>query len=857
MDLLEGAKRSPKETVRRGAPLVVRLRAVNNHAAASIALRAMGDAARMAATMPESIAYLEDSIAEAQKAADPQLEAEAKLTLAGSQAIGGDVEAALATLDEAADVAKGLLAAQIGFQRGATLARSARQEEALEAFDVVLPLFRAANDKPFIAMTLHNIGNLEAFSGKLDSAQSHLSSAAAIFEQLHLDSSVAGVKHSLGVVATYRGDLPEAVALFNESEDQLRGLVGDVAEVQVSRCEALLAAGLFVDARDLAIKIKRELRRAGLVADEAEAAMVLAQAALLAGDVERARSVADEAVSLAVSQDRPGWVANARLIRLKAEVEASGATARHRSQAQALARELSDAGQFIPAANAALMAARLGIEMGDVDGAEQDLVGVIRHRGRGPLELRIQAWLGDALLRQARGDLRGADTAARAGMRVLAQYQAAVGATDVRVGVAHHGTELGELGLGLARDSRRPRRVWSWMERTRAGALRFRPIRPPADSKLASSLAELRRINATLSGATTADVAHVQKRQQELQQEVRRRSHEVGGDGSGSAGWVSMGAVLERLGDRRLVELGVVGGTLISVTLADGRARYRELGPVEPVELAFAAVRLALGRLTRFPSEANVALVRKSSQRLDDLLVVPHRLPDGPLIMVPPARLLNIPWSLLPSLAGTAVSIAPSAALWVDAQARSSSGAVVLAAGPQLEFASIEVRDLARMYAGAQSFNSRTSKVVDVLSAIDGARLVHLASHGYFRSDNPLFSSLHLADGDLTVFDIQGLNQVPGVMVLSACGSGLSAERPGNELLGLSGALLASGTRTLIASIGLVPDTTATRRLVKEFHVGMIKGMAPAEALAAAQVGLSSTPEGYTASAAFLCFGAG
>ena len=48
----------------------------------------------------------------------------------------------------------------------------------------------------------------------------------------------------------------------------------------------------------------------------------------------------------------------------------------------------------------------------------------------------------------------------------------------------------------------------------------------------------------------------------------------------------------------------------------------------------------------------------------------------------------------------------------------------------------------------------------------------HLACHGSFRADNPLFSSLLLADGGLTVHDVESLGAGPRELVLSACDSG-------------------------------------------------------------------------------------
>jgi CHAT domain-containing protein len=145
-----------------------------------------------------------------------------------------------------------------------------------------------------------------------------------------------------------------------------------------------------------------------------------------------------------------------------------------------------------------------------------------------------------------------------------------------------------------------------------------------------------------------------------------------------------------------------------------------------------------------------------------------------------------------------------------------------------------EVEALARRYPLAERFTGRRATTERLLHAIDGAELAHIAAHGRFRADNPLFSTLTLADGPLTVYDLEGLHRPPQQVILSACEAGGSGIRPGDELLGLAAALLALGTRTLIASTVSVPDDTS-KALMLRYHRELARGRAPAEALARAQ----------------------
>jgi CHAT domain-containing protein len=111
-----------------------------------------------------------------------------------------------------------------------------------------------------------------------------------------------------------------------------------------------------------------------------------------------------------------------------------------------------------------------------------------------------------------------------------------------------------------------------------------------------------------------------------------------------------------------------------------------------------------------------------------------------------------------------------------------------------------------------------------------------------------------MVDGPMTVYDLSALSRPPGLLVLSACDSGLSAVHPGDELQGLCAALLGLGSSAVVASLGPVDDL-ATRDLMVDFHDRLRAGHSPSEALAAAQARLA--PEYATTGGSFVCLGAG
>ena len=97
-----------------------------------------------------------------------------------------------------------------------------------------------------------------------------------------------------------------------------------------------------------------------------------------------------------------------------------------------------------------------------------------------------------------------------------------------------------------------------------------------------------------------------------------------------------------------------------------------------------------------------------------------------------------------------------------------------------------------------------------------------------------MFSSLHLADGWVTVQDICRRRLHADLVTLSACATGLTEIYPGEEMLGLTRGFLTAGARSLIVSLWTVNDK-ATASLMGEFYRNLQLGRTPAASLRAAQ----------------------
>ena len=153
--------------------------------------------------------------------------------------------------------------------------------------------------------------------------------------------------------------------------------------------------------------------------------------------------------------------------------------------------------------------------------------------------------------------------------------------------------------------------------------------------------------------------------------------------------------------------------------------------------------------------------------------------------------------------------VAPSLLAWAFATRRPAirrAPRTLLIGGPALSCRERAARALARIHRNAVVLDVDESTAERCITQLGEVALAHLACHGSFRSDNPLFSTLRVADGDITVYDLEQCRRLPRTMVLSACNAAVSAVLRGGALLGMSSALIQLGVSSVIAPLTPVSD---------------------------------------------------
>lgn len=839
------------------------------HSAASVASRALGIALLHLRDLTGSTQALREAVVLAEKAGSRRLAAEARMPLAVTLGVRGmssrairEIEAALVDLDGPAAV-RGLV------QRAAVLQDLGRIEESLADVRKALPLLRESGDAAWEIRARSNRSLIFITRRAFAAAEEDLMASRRLCEEAGLDLFAAYLEHNLGWLSSSRGEIVAALQHFRKAEQVFERLGMDVGSLFSDQGELLLSVRLLDEARSAAEAAVRAHRTQRRNIQLPEALLLLSTVALVQGDIAVASINAQRAERGYRNLGRRDGLALARYARLQGDVVTNPAAVAP-SRARRSAEDLAAAGWVVPALDARVLAGRLALDRGQLSDARRDLRAAARARFSGPADARARAWLAEALVRNADGHRRAARSAISAGLRVIDNYQATLGATELRAHVSTHRGSLAALGLRMALEDGNARKVLSFVERGRASALRWRAVRPPDDPMLAGDLADLRTTISEIEEKRRAGErvpTALSQRQVRLEHAVADNWRRSPAEGGHALKPLAISELSSELGGSALIEYIELDDNLLAVTLVNGKARIHQLGPLESIRhslphLFFALRRMANPRSSKGALLAAMASVERLREDLDRQLMRPllGDLGDREIVVVPVGRLQSLPWSILRSCSGRPMTISPSASLWHGASTMPPPGAdagITVIAGPDLPGAVQEAEAVAAIHGNARTMTGDYATVAAVSEAIDGAALVHVAAHGRLRSDNPLFSSLLMVDGPLTVYDLDRLDRAPHHVVLAACEAALPHMISIDEVLGMAAALLAQGTASLIAPVISVVDRE-TVSVMHRYHAEVKSGRSAADALAAVQQEAAGQGAANWASAvAFVCLGAG
>jgi tetratricopeptide (TPR) repeat protein len=817
--------------------------------AASVAHQAAGIVARDHGDAAAGVRELRAALRLARRTGSTERETDVLATLGAALVLAGRTAAGLAAFGQALRQSSGVLTGQVLHRRAMMLWTLGRHAEALDDLRRAVGALRRAGHPVWMARVLTARGLVYTRLGFPGRADTDFVAAERLLAETSQDVESVYPVHNRAMSAFAAGDLLAALSCLDEAAGRYRLLDAPNPALNIDRCTVLLAAGLAGDALAEADAAIAEIeQRHGRSTWKAELLLTAARCALAAGRPQAAVDWAQAACRLFRSQQSTWWQAHAAGVLVQAKYATGLASAGLLGEAGRAARSLEAAGSS-EVARAHLLAGRVALKLGRPDEARRHFTTAARSRHRGPAWSRACGWLSEALRAELDGDLSRMYSACRRGLNVLDEHRFTLGASELRAQTTAHGSELAALAQRHAAQAHRPRLLLAWSERWRATALAVPTVRPVGNEELATGLAAFRAAawrleevtrQAAATPSTQREQRRLEREQQQLERAVRAcalRTQSVANQGPAA---VRIPDLLDELGSAQLLEIVDVDGVLHVLVCGNGRVRQFTAGRAADASRAAGFAGFALSRLARSRPGGEVdsalAILKSAGPKLQDALLGPacRHLGDGPVIIVPPGKLHAVPWALIPELHGRVISVAPSASAWLRARVTSPPARrhVVLARGPGLPTNGAEIPAVTGLYDDTTVLTDGKATTEKVLHALDGAWLAHIAAHGIFRADSPLFSSLRMADGPLTAYDFERLRSAPYRLVLPSCESGALAPAGADELLGLVASLLPLGTAGIIAAIGPLNDN-AVVPVMLDLHRHLRNGQTLAESVRA------------------------
>lgn len=279
------------------------------------------------------------------------------------------------------------------------------------------------------------------------------------------------------------------------------------------------------------------------------------------------------------------------------------------------------------------------------------------------------------------------------------------------------------------------------------------------------------------------------------------------------------------------------------VVTQTGSAAFPALADRKRIETHLTALRFQFEKFAlgaNYTAGHKLALRRSADSHLEalhGLLIKPlGTLIDGKHLLVIPHGLLHyLPFHALRTRGGRyliqdhEVSYSPSATVHLLCQNRQSpthEASTILAVGLSDEktpHINEELASIGRAFRKPVLLEGKNAVKDAFIQHAPNSRILHLATHGYFRQDNPMFSSVRLWDGPLNFYDVFDLGLTAELVTLSACNTGINKLAPGDELCGLMRGFLYAGVPSLLASLWAVNDRS-TSEIMQSFYTEIQKG---------------------------------
>lgn len=749
-------------------------------------------------------------------------------------------------------------------------------------------LYRAARERYLALGELEQLTQVENNLANMLSLQHQFRAAEHMYEQALARAVAAGmeitaaeIECNLGIHALFQGKYDRALHLLEQARRRYAAfdLPHELATVELELADAYLELNLAPEAARLYERLIPVFVTRGMRAEQVRATAQYGRTLALLERTEQARATLAEARALYAAEDnRVGeaaiMLAEAQLDYAAGAFEAAATTAARAEESFAAA---GAQGRLLVARwlrGAALRAA------GDTDvarGLLEDTLTAAEQQAVPQIAQRCLTSLG--LLAAQRGDRAGSEALFQRAVTRIEELRAPLPADEFRTAfIADKLTPYVELvRLCLADGSgTRVAEALGYVERARSRALldmvggalheRLRP-RDEFEAALFRRLTELREelnwFYSQMNRAPDDDRSSHQRSVAALSVaacerevallELRRQLQQRSDTALPQVEPIAIAQLQADLGEHTaLVEYFSIDHELLAfivtgerIEVVRGLAREDQVAAaIQQLQFQMGALRYGKDRVRPYLEQLTQRAHHHLQQLYEGLLrVIEPRIGQRRLLVVPHRSLHYVPFHALYDgahyvIERREVCYVPSAGvlrLCLDRPQRPRRSALLLGV-PDAQTPRVrdEVLALAPLFTEATTLLDEQATLGALQARAAQADVLHLACHGQFRPDNPLFSSVRLADGWLTVRDAAVLDLQCELVTLSACETGLHRVVPGDELIGLARGFFAAGAPSLLVSLWMVDDA-ATATFMIDFYTELRAGAAPATALRHAQ----------------------
>jgi len=303
-----------------------------------------------------------------------------------------------------------------------------------------------------------------------------------------------------------------------------------------------------------------------------------------------------------------------------------------------------------------------------------------------------------------------------------------------------------------------------------------------------------------------------------------------------------------------VVEYFQSGGRILACLLTRERLEITPLTLASHVENSLGLLRFQLTKFrlgSKYTGVFADSLIQSAQSHLrvlyDELLTPIRRHMDAPHLLIIPHRALHyVPFHALFDgkkyvIDDHTVSYAPSLGVYsVAAKAAVNDSGPALLFGIPDERAPLiehEIRSLASIWPSTKTYLGPEATDSVFKSEGSKSRLLHIATHGHFRQDSPLFSSIRLSNSFLSLYDLYEMRLPAQLVTLSGCATGMNVVAAGDELMGLARGLFQAGAQSLLLTLWDAHDAS-TAEFMQAFYIRLRQGLTKAVALKEAMLEL-------------------